>query len=240
MADNTELLQRYRAGDSGAGDMIVEQNMGLVYSVVKRFIGRGCETEDLVQIGAIGLIKAVRKFDTGFGVQFSTYAVPMIAGEIKRFLRDDGVIKVSRSLKENAIKGRRASEQLSKRLGRTPTIGEISAECGIPEDELLAAFEAATQPESLHEGVGDRDDESSMRKLEMIAADENTEEKIVDRVFIKEALSSLSKREQDIIVMRYFRGKTQSEIAGMIGVSQVQVSRIEKKALQRIKAGCEQ
>lgn len=238
MMSNTELLERYRQGDEAAKDTIVEQNMGLVYSVVKRFMNRSHETEDLIQIGAIGLIKAVKKFDDTFGVQFSTYAVPMIAGEIKRFLRDDGAVKVSRSIKETAIKGRRAEEALRKRLGRNPGIKEIADECCIPQEELMQAFEAAVVPESLQSGIGDKDDERSVRLIEMLTS-EDTEEKIVDKVFVKEVLAMLPERERKIIIMRYFRGKTQSEIAEMIGISQVQVSRIEKKALSKLRESAE-
>lgn len=238
MLSNAELLERYRQGDENAKNTIVEQNMGLVYSVVKRFVSRNHETEDLIQIGSIGLIKAVKKFDDTFGVQFSTYAVPMIAGEIKRFLRDDGAVKVSRSIKETAIKGRRAEEALRKRLGRNPGIKEISEECGVPEEELMQAFEAAVMPESLQAGIGDKDDDHSVKMIEMLTS-EDTEEKIVDRVFLKEVLSGLPERERKIIIMRYFRGKTQSEIAEMIGVSQVQVSRIEKKALTKLRESAE-
>lgn len=234
MANNAELLDRVRQGDTAAADELVNCNMGLVYSVVSKFMNRRCETEDLMQIGAVGLIKAVRKFDTSFGVQFSTYAVPMIIGEIKRFLRDDGVIKVSRTLKENAAKGRRAEERLSAKLGRAPRLSEISAECGISEEDLSAAFEAAVAPESLQAGVGSESDESGMRRMDRLVS-EDTEEKMVDKVFIKESLKQLSDRERNIIIMRYFRGKTQSEIAALIGVSQVQISRIEKKALQRMR-----
>lgn len=207
--------------------------MGLVYSVVKRFSGRNREVEDLVQIGAIGLIKAAKRFDPGYGVQFSTYAVPMIIGEIKRFLRDDGAVKVSRSIKETAIRGRRAEETLRGRLGRDPGINEIARECGAEPEELLRAFDAAAPPQSIYAETGGGD-EGGRRMLEMIAADD-VEERIVDRVFLKEAMAQLTEREQRVLIMRYFRGRTQSEIAAVIGVSQVQVSRIEKKALERLR-----
>ena len=155
MRDNTALMERVREGDKQAESIMVENNMGLVYSIVKRFMNRGYESEDLAQIGAIGLIKAVKKFNPEFNVQFSTYAVPMITGEIKRFLRDDGAIKISRSLKENAMKGWRSEEVLRRRLNRQPTIHEISAECGIDASLLLEAFEAAAPPESIYESVYD-------------------------------------------------------------------------------------
>lgn len=233
MRSNEELLERLSMGDEYAADELVENNMGLVYSVVSRFANRRYEIEDLNQIGAIGLIKAVKKFDNSFGVKFSTYAVPMIMGEIKRFLRDDGVIKVSRSIKENAIKARRAEEFLRKKLGRNPSIKEISQECGIDEEEISQAFEATIIPESLQSIQGENAD-NGLSLMEKVAA-ESAEEKIVDKIFLKEILKELNEREYTIIIMRYFRGKTQSEIADMIGVSQVQISRIEKKALERIR-----
>lgn len=235
MRSNEELLELLSMGDECAAEELVENNMGLVYSIVSRFANRRYEVEDLNQIGAIGLIKAVKKFDNSFGVKFSTYAVPMIMGEIKRFLRDDGVIKVSRSIKENAIKARRTEELLRKKLGRNPSIKEISDECGIEESEIAEAFEATVVPESLQSIQGDsakRDGGLSL--IEKISA-ESAEEKIVDKIFLKEVLKELNEREYTIIVMRYFRGKTQSEVAKLIGVSQVQISRIEKKALERIR-----
>lgn len=234
MNNNTYLLERLKMGDEKAGDELVEKNMGLVYSIVNKFSNKRYENEDLIQIGAIGLIKAVRKFDISYGVQFSTYAVPMIIGEIKRFMRDDGAIKVSRSIKENSIKGRKAEEVLRKRLGRNPTIKEISAETGIDEEQLITAFDAPIDLESLQAGMSSDSDDKNRALIETVASDD-TEEKIIDRVFIEESLSGLSERERNILLMRYFRGKTQAEIADKIGVSQVQVSRIEKKALQKIR-----
>ncbi len=233
MTGNDELLQRLSTGDKNAFDEIVERNMGLVYSVAGRFANRHCENEDLIQIGAIGLIKAAKRFDSSFGVRFSTYAVPVIIGEIRRFLRDDGSIKVSRAVKEAAVKGKYAEEQLRRRLGRNPTLKEISDESGIDEEILAEAFEAAAAPQSLQAEMSD-DGDSGVSLMELIASDD-TEEKIIDRVFLKEALASLSTREYNIIVMRYFRGRTQSEIAREMGISQVQVSRIEKKAIERMR-----
>ena len=227
MLDNTELLKRLNNGDTTAKTQLVENNMGLVYNIVSKLRDGMYEREDLVQIGAIGLIKAVSKFDTSYGVQFSTYAVPMILGEIKRFLRDDGAIKISRSVKETALKGRRCQEFLEKKLGRIPTINEISKECKIPVDEILSAFEAMTPVESLQAAVTDDDSLSLMGLIK----GEDAEEEIVNRLIIKESLGKLNLREREIIILRYFKGKTQAEIAKHIGVSQVQISRIEKKAL---------
>ena len=233
MLNNSELLERLEIGDKSAENLLVENNMGLVYSIVSRIENRLYDREDLIQIGAVGLIKAVKKFDTSFNVQFSTYAVPMILGEIKRFLRDDGAIKVSRSIKETALKGRRCREFLEKKLGRTPTISEISKECGISEDELIEAFEASAPPESLQAAVIDGDDRLSLMGL---VAGDGDEEKIVDKLVIKQSLLNLTDREREIIILRYFRGKTQTEISEHIGVSQVQVSRIEKKALLKMRS----
>ena len=231
MTDNRELIRRLKQGDKSAGDELVENNMGLVYSIAGKMMNRRYEMEDIVQIGAMGLVKAVRKFDESYGVQFSTYAVPMIIGEIKRFFRDDRAVKVSRSLKEGALKGRRAEEALRRRLGRDPSVSETAAEAGLEESVLIEAFEASALPGSLQGGQGENGGPSP----EELLSSDDTEERIVDRVFIKEALSILSEREKNIIVMRYFRGKTQSEIARSIGVSQVQISRIEKKAIERIR-----
>lgn len=233
MRDNTALIERVRGGDKQAENIMVEENMGLVYSIVKRYTSRGYDSEDLTQIGAIGLIKAVKKFNPEFNVQFSTYAVPMITGEIKRFLRDDGIVKISRSLKENALKGWRCEEILRRRLGREPTIKEISEESGIEADTLLEAFDAAMPPESIYESIYDNGDKE-IQLLDTIAGGE-IEEGVVNKVMIDNILSQLKPREKEIILLRYFRGKTQLEIAKIIGVSQVQISRIEKKAIERIR-----
>lgn len=233
MQDNAALIERVREGDKQAENMMVEENMGLVYSIVRRFTNRGYETEDLTQIGAIGLIKAVKKFNPEFNVQFSTYAVPMITGEIKRFLRDDGAVKISRSLKENAMKGWRSEELLRRRLNREPTIKEISEECGIDAESLIEAFEAAAPPESIYGSIYDNG-EKEIHLLDVIAGEE-IEDSVINKVMIDDILSRLAPREKEIILLRYFRGKTQSEIAKVIGVSQVQISRIEKKAIVRIR-----
>lgn len=231
MQNNEALLELAKRGDKTAAERLVEGNMGLVHSVVGRYSGRRAEAEDLVQIGAIGLIKAVNQFDMSYGVKFSTYAVPMIIGEIKRFLRDDGAIKVSRAVKETAAKARYAEELLRRRLGRDPTVGEISEECKIEAEDITAAFDAVTEPYSL-QAASSGDD--SRTPLDSLGADD-TEEQIVDRVFLVKALENLSERERNVIGERYFKGRTQSEIAVSLGVSQVQVSRIEKKALMKLR-----
>ena len=233
MRDNAALITRIHEGDKEAKDTMIEENMGLVYSVAKRFMGRGCEKEDLIQIGVIGLIKAINKFDSSFDVQFSTYAVPMIMGEIRRFLRDDGILKVSRTLKETAAKGRRTQEILQKRFDREPTITEISNECGISEDELAEAFDAVMPPDSIYESVYSNGGKE-IQLMDTIA-DEGHEESIINKVMIGNLLENLSSRERQIVVMRYFKGKTQSETARVIGVSQVQISRLEKKIVEGLK-----
>ncbi len=226
------LLNRARDGDINARNRVVEENMGLVWSVVKHFSGRG-DLEDLAQIGTIGLIKAVTNFNPEFNVQFSTYAVPMITGEIKRFLRDDGPVKVSRRLKEFAIKGRKCEEILRKRLGREPTIAEISTLSEIPKEDLVSAFEACVVPESIYQNVFD-----NISLLDSLSV-ESCEEDIINRVTIDELLKSLKPRERQVLVLRYLKGKTQTEISKIIGVSQVQVSRIEKKTLEKVKKSAE-
>ena len=233
MNGNAALIKRVQNGDAEAQDKLVENNMGLVYSIVKRYSGRGYETEDLVQIGAIGLIKAIKKFDTKFNVCFSTYAVPVIAGEIKRFLRDDGAVKISRTLKETAIKGRRAEEELRRVLNRDPTIGEIAEKCGVDADTLTEAFDAAAPPASIYESIYENG-ENEIRLLDTMAGDES-EEKIINKVMAENIHTSLKPRERQVIVLRYYKGKTQSEIAKIIGVSQVQVSRIEKRILENLR-----
>lgn len=237
MTDNAALLERVREGDKRAENLMVEQNMGLVYSIVKRFSGRGYELDDLTQIGAIGLIKAVKKFNPEFNVQFSTYAVPMIAGEIKRFMRDDGAIKISRSLKESAMKGWRAEEFLRRKLNREPTISEVSEECGIEVEDLLEAFEAAAPPESIYESIYSGGDKE-IQVVDTIAGEE-IENNIINKVLLDDILKQLKPREKQILILRYFKGKTQSEIAKMVGVSQVQISRIEKKAIEKIRKHAE-
>lgn len=230
---NTVLLEKAQNGDKQSQEQFVSENMGLVWSVVRKFMGRGYETEDLSQIGVMGLVKAINKFDMNFGVQFSTYAVPMIMGEIKRFIRDDGAIKVSRSLKEAAIKGYSARERLYRKNAREPSINEIAAECEIDADVLMQAFDAVTPPESIYANIYDGGDKDICLADRLVSDD--TEEAIIDRVLIQNILDSLTARERQIIVFRYFKGKTQAEIAKIIGVSQVQVSRIEKAVLARLR-----
>lgn len=230
MDRNSALLQEYKNGDIGAREALCRENMGLVHNVAKKF-SVNYDFEDLVQTGSIGLIKAIDNFDIDMGVKFSTYAVPMIIGEIRRFMRDDGPLKVSRSLKQSAYRGYRARDELSKKLGREPTMLEISNECGICPDELVEAFCATTPPDSINrEAYTD-----SNQEFGEVLAGEDSEERLIDRIAVRDILKKLDPRERQIIFLRYFAGKTQAEIAGVVGVSQVQVSRIEKKVLCRIR-----
>ena len=228
------LIGRSHQGDKEARDTLFKENTGLIYSVAKRFLGRGVEMEDLFQIGSIGLLKAVDHFDPSYKVRFSTYAVPMIVGEIKRFLRDDGILKVSRSLKENCGRIYQAKEKLEKELGREPGLDEIAAEVELSLEEVILALESTAEVESLHKTIyqGDGNDISLMDRL---PEKENGQEQALDRIFLDEMLQSLDARERQLIGMRYFQNRTQTEIAAELGVSQVQVSRMEKRILKKLK-----
>ncbi len=230
MTDNSILLERVRVGDKKAEEELVKNNLRLVYSIAYRFQGRGYDNEDLFQIGAMGLIKAIHKFDTSHNVKFSTYAVPLIAGEIKRFLRDDSMIKISRSLKESAIKGKRYQQALRIKLGREPTMEEISEESGISTEVLIEAFDAVMPVDTITPTTSDGEE-----KEFKIKDDKNQEDKIIDKLMLKEGINKLEERERQVVIMRYFDGKTQSEVAEKIGVSQVQVSRIERATVEKLK-----
>lgn len=226
-----ELIVRAQKGDKEAQTILVNENLGLVKSLVSRFDNRGYDRDDIFQLGCIGLIKAIEKFDTSYGVRFSTYAVPMIIGEIKRFLRDDGIIKVSRSLKQTATKVKIVKETLFKRLGREPTIQEISKELKISKEDIILALESNIHPDYLYDVIH-HDDGSPIHLIDKISETNNDEnESIIDKIALKEALNKLKPRERQIIILRYFKDKTQSDIAKSLGISQVQVSRIEKKVL---------
>ena len=224
------LKQKADSGDSLALEKIIEENTPLVRSIVKRFSGRGAEAEDLFQIGCLGLLKAVKNFDLSFDVKFSTYAVPVIMGEIKRFLRDDGIIKVSRSIKELAQKAAAAKESLEKELGTEPTVREIAEKTGVSPEELACALEASARPESIYSTSDNGTSETAAAVLK-IASPENMEKNITDKILVEKLLSQYSKRDRCILKWRYFSGKTQTQIAKKLGISQVQVSRIEKKLL---------
>ena len=234
MADTAELLKRSHAGDKEARDRLVMENAGLVWSIVRRFIGRGPEPDDLFQIGNIGLMKAIDHFDTELGVRFSTYAVPMITGEIRRFLRDDGMIKVSRPLKELAGKVGAAREKLEADLGREPTVEELARSVGASREEVAASMEAGARVGSIYEPF-DAGDESGGCLADRIAEKTSENDKVLDRIVLAELLSGLGEKEQQIIKMRYFENMTQTVIAGRLGISQVQVSRLEKKILREMR-----
>ncbi len=234
MEHTLALITLAHQGDKAARDTLIEENIGLVWSIVRRFQNRGVETEDLFQIGSIGLIKAVDKFDPAYQVQFSTYAVPMIAGEIRRFLRDDGMLKVSRSLKELAGRIYSTKDALEKKNGREPTLYEVARELGVSQEDLVLAMEAATQVESLQQVIyqGEGNDISLMDKLE---EEESQSDQVVNRLLLEDMLKSLEGRERQLIYMRYFQEKTQAAIAREMGISQVQVSRLEKKILGKLR-----
>ena len=229
-----ELLQRAHDGDKEARDRLVMENIGLVWSIVKLFSGRGCETEDLFQIGSIGLLKAIDNFDLSMDVKLSTYAVPMITGEIRRFLRDDGMIKVSRPLKELAMKIYSARERMEFSLGREPTIEELAGQVGVSREEVAASLEAGAEVESLYRPVGKEDDGNGCL-LDKLAEKSSENEKVLDKIVVKELLSGLGRQEQEIIIRRYFENQTQTKIAEDLHISQVQVSRLEKKILRQLR-----
>ncbi|RZT22495.1 MULTISPECIES: RNA polymerase sporulation sigma factor SigF [Fictibacillus] len=222
------LIKQSQEGDQHARDTIVEKNMRLVWSVVQRFLNRGYEADDLFQIGSIGLLKSVDKFDLSYDVRFSTYAVPMIIGEIQRFIRDDGTVKVSRSLKETGNKVRKAKDELSKSLGRTPTINEVAEYLEVAVEDVIMAQDAVRAPQSIHETVYENDGDP-ITLLDQIS--DHAESKWFDKIALKDIMDKLDERERLIVYLRYFKDQTQSEVAERLAISQVQVSRLEKKIL---------
>ena len=234
MDDTKELILRAHNGDKAARDKLVLENIGLVYSVSRRFAGRGYELEDINQIGTIGLIKAIDKFDDSFDVRFSTYAVPMIAGEIKRFLRDDGMIKVSRSLKKLSYKCGKKKEELTERMGREPTMEELATSLGTEKEELVQAMEAATEVESIYRPIHQEGD-SQLSILDRLEEKSRPEEHLLNRMMLSQILDGLDKEERQLIYLRYFQEKTQAAVGEILGISQVQVSRMEKKILERMR-----
>lgn len=228
------LIKKSQQGDKEARDTVFKENVGLIYSVVKRFTGRGVEMEDLVQIGSIGLLKAIDRFDISYEVKFSTYAVPMIVGEIRRYLRDDGILKVSRSLKENCARIYFVREKLEKELGREPVLEEIAKAAELSTEEVLMSLESGAEVESLHKIIyqGEGNDISLMDRIQ---EKENGQDAALNRIFLDEILNRLDTRERQLIGMRYFGDMTQTEIAKEMGISQVQVSRMEKRILKELK-----
>lgn len=234
MDETMNLIDRAHQGDKEARDQLVLDNMGLIWSIVRRFAGRGYEMEDLFQIGSIGLMKAIDKFDLSYEVRFSTYAVPMIAGEVKRFLRDDGMIKVSRSLKEMGMKARMVRERLTCSLGREPTVEEIAREMGVSKEEVAASMEAGAEVESLYKTI-QKEDEGGLCLMDKIEDQNQDHERLLNHMVLKELIEGLDEKEREIILRRYFENQTQTEIAKALNISQVQVSRLEKRILKQMR-----
>ena len=231
MSDTLDLIRRSQAGDNDAREALITENSGLIWAVVRRFVGRGAEMDDLYQLGCLGFLKAVDGFDLKFGTQFSTYAVPKIAGEIRRFLRDDGAVKVSRGVKERASTIKVARNQLIAVLGREPTVSEIAEKTGISPEDIATAELATASIESIHQQTGDEG-----FTLESVLTDTKSEDSLLEKLALSQAISCLQEREAMVIKLRYYHGLTQERAAKVLGVSQVQVSRIEKKALTNLKS----
>ena len=235
MEEMSVLIARSQAGESDAREVLIENNLGLVRHIVKRFAGRGYDMEDLFQIGVIGLMKAIDKFDLSLGLKFSTYAVPMIIGEIRRFLRDNSTMRVSRSLKDTAYKAIYAKENLTRKNLKEPSIEEIAAEIGIAKEDIAYALDAIQNPMSLYEPIV-TDGGDTLYVMDQISDKKNKEETWVEHLSLSEAMKRLSAREREIITLRFFEGKTQMEVADAIGISQAQVSRLEKSALRAMRS----
>ncbi len=230
MSRTAELIRKAKEGDKQAAETLILENSGLIWSIARRYMGRGVETDDLYQLGCLGFLKAIDGFDLEFGTQFSTYAVPKISGEIRRFLRDDGAVKVSRGLKEQsaAIKGMRG--KLTSLFGREPTIQEIADQLGLSPEEIAIAETATAATESIQQENGE-----DGFTLENVLTDTESEEKLVERIAVRQVVESLPEREKMVIQLRYYHGLTQQRVAKVMNVSQVQVSRIEKKALEKLR-----
>ena len=234
MEQTFELIKMSQAGEKSAKEQLITMHSGLIWNVVRRFTGRGYEMEDLYQIGAIGLMRAIDKFDFDYDVKFSTYAVPLISGEIKRFLRDDGMIKVSRNLKENQWKIKKAMEQFQHEYGRDATVTELSEILGIGPEEIMLSMEAVVEIESMEQNVYVGDGKEISLK-DCIADEKNEQEELMNKLFLQQLLNELDKRDRELIQLRYFENKTQMQTAEYLRISQVQVSRLEKKILRRMR-----
>ncbi len=235
MERTQQLILEAQKGDQSAKEMLVEENSGLIWSIVRRFKGRGYDMEDLYQIGAIGLLKCIEKFDISYEVRFSTYAVPMILGEIKRFLRDDGMIKVSRPLKELATRAKYTREMMMHETGKEITVNDLASELQVSPEELALAMESGKEVESIYATVYQNDSGNPVYMVDKLEQKDDGNDCLVERIALKEILNQLEQKERQIIVMRYFEDKTQTDIAKRLGISQVQVSRIEKKVLLRLR-----
>jgi len=235
MEETTVLIAKSQQGDKAAREVLIEKNLGLVHAIVRRFLGRGVEQEDLFQIGTIGLMKAIDHFDLSYEVKFSTYAVPLISGEIKRFLRDDGPVKVSRTLKENGLKVALSRQRLQGSLGREPTLQEIGGETGLTSEEIVAATEADCYVESIYAPMYQKDG-NEVLLMDTLGQEDKEKEAFLNHLLLQQLLEGLNETEGQLIRMRYFQDKTQTEVAGYMGISQVQVSRLEKKILLAMRA----
>ena len=253
MEETAVLIERSQAGDKEARERLIEENLGLVRHIVKRFVGRGYDMEDLFQIGCIGLIKAIDKFDLQYEVRFSTYAVPMIQGEIKRFLRDDGMVKVSRTLKESGWKVKQAAEKLSQKYGREATLQELSEATGLSVEDIVMAIDANVEVESIYKSVYQSDGNEIFLVDQVVGENgegcsgvgqtasggsgwgDTEKEKVLDHMLLEQLLGQLNDKERELIHMRYFQDKTQVEVAKSMGISQVQVSRMEKRILLQLR-----
>ena len=225
-----ELLSKAQSGDKAACEKLIESNNGLIWSIVRRFFGRGVDSDDLYQLGCMGFLKAIQGFDPQFGTQFSTYAVPKITGEIRRFLRDDGSIKVSRTIKERSYAIKNARSTLEQRLGREPTLSELSAETGFSPEDIATAETASAAPESLQKESGE-----DGFTLEHILSDGMMEDKLVEYVALREAINTLPHKEKSVILLRFFKGLTQDKASKILNISQVQVSRLERRAINTLR-----
>lgn len=234
MEQTFELIRRSQAGDKEAKEQLIILHSGLIWNVVRRFMGRGYETEDLYQIGAIGLIRAIDKFDFSYDVKFSTYAVPLISGEIKRFLRDDGMIKVSRTLKENQWKIQRTMETLQKEYGREATVGEIAKVLEMEPEEIMLCMESVVEVESMEQNIFTRDGRD-ISLQDRLSNEKNEQEELMNHLFLEQLLNALEERDRKLIILRYYENKTQTQVSEILGISQVQVSRLEKKILRQMK-----
>lgn len=234
MEETFDLIRLSQDGDKKAKEQLIKMHSGLIWNVVRRFMGRGYETEDLYQIGAIGLIRAIDKFDFGYDVKFSTYAVPLITGEIKRFLRDDGMIKISRSLKENQWKIKKAMEMIFQEYGREPTVEELGDKLSMSPEEIMLCMEAIVEVDSMEQCIYGKDGREISLK-ERLPSETNEQEELMNRLFLQQLLDSLEERDKHLILLRYFDNKTQTEVAEAMGISQVQVSRLEKRILRQMK-----
>lgn len=230
MSQISELIRRSQAGDRGAGEVLIAENAGLIWSVAKRFVGRGADMDDLYQLGCLGFLKAVEGFDPAYGTQFSTYAVPKIAGEIRRFLRDDGAVKVSRTIKEQAASIKTARNRLTVSLGREPLISEISELTGLSPEDIAQAETATAATESIQKEAGE-----DGFSLENVLTDTESEEDMLEKISLKQAIDRLTDREAMVIRLRYYHGLTQERVSRVLSVSQVQVSRIEKRAISHLR-----